>query len=344
MTTHLPASGKPFPTPIWYGVGKASRDAFLPTFFPTSFCTSEPSATPTPRRRAQSRLLESECYVAANGKILMTIAPGAEKTISPHAVRFSQAIGVYVRKTFPVCCLKWADVDREYIEVVKADLQSFFVLDFNDQAMNRFVKHQILHIFKEFRGDCHRHFKKYSDPVEACANPPHLLWDVMRIDTTLTNKAARQKHPYNHSSGSKSFLNDNTSSLSKEGSRSIVWSCSGKHMFETECLCHRLQRMHITLISAYTRGYSATLWERDMQDVDVEIVDIGDDLLTTPRRHWKKINPDALLVTCRKSVSQRVPSDGCPDVPFCIEIRFPTSLPLLSTYLCVGSLPASCSA
>ncbi|TYK26662.1 ethylene receptor ETR1 [Cucumis melo var. makuwa] len=30
------ASGKPFPTPCWYGVGKASRDAFLPT----SFCKS----------------------------------------------------------------------------------------------------------------------------------------------------------------------------------------------------------------------------------------------------------------------------------------------------------------
>ncbi|TYK01279.1 CACTA en-spm transposon protein [Cucumis melo var. makuwa] len=172
------------------------------------FSTSEPSATPTPRRRAQSRLLESECYVAANGKILMTIAPGADKTIFPHAVRFSQAIGVCVRKTFPVCCLKWADVDREYIEVVKADLQSFFVLDFNDQAMNRFVKHQILHIFKEFRGDCHRHFKKYSDPVEACANPPHLL-------------VAEDAHV-------------------KSNAR--------------------------TLISAYTRGYLATLWERDMQD------------------------------------------------------------------------------
>uniref|UniRef100_A0A9I9ELP9 CACTA en-spm transposon protein n=1 Tax=Cucumis melo TaxID=3656 RepID=A0A9I9ELP9_CUCME len=62
---------------------------------------------------------------------------------SPHAVRFSQAIGVCVRKTFPVHCLKWADVGREYIEVVKGDLQ----------------------------------------------------------EQSRTNKAARQKQAYNHSSG-----------------------------------------------------------------------------------------------------------------------------------------------
>ncbi|TYK11770.1 CACTA en-spm transposon protein [Cucumis melo var. makuwa] len=70
-------------------------------------------------------------------------------------------------KGFPVRCLKWGDVDREYIE--------FFVLDFNDQAMNRFVEHQMLTTFKEFWVDCHRLFKKYSDPEEACANPPKIL-------------------------------------------------------------------------------------------------------------------------------------------------------------------------
>ncbi|TYK11883.1 CACTA en-spm transposon protein [Cucumis melo var. makuwa] len=106
----------------------------------------------------------------------MTIAPGAEKPISPHAVRFSQAIGVCVRKTFPVRCLKWANVGREYIEVVKGDLQRLFVLDFNDQAMNSFVEHQMLTTFKEFRIDCHRHFKKYSDWEEARANPPNALY------------------------------------------------------------------------------------------------------------------------------------------------------------------------
>ncbi|KAA0043538.1 CACTA en-spm transposon protein [Cucumis melo var. makuwa] len=33
----------------------------------------------------------------------------------------------------------------------------------------------MLNTFKEFQGNCYKHFKKYSDPEEACANPPHLL-------------------------------------------------------------------------------------------------------------------------------------------------------------------------
>ncbi|KAA0063396.1 CACTA en-spm transposon protein [Cucumis melo var. makuwa] len=143
--------------------------------------SSSQQTTPTPRRRAQSRLLELERHVAINGRIPMMIAPRAEKPISPQVVRFSQAIGVCVRKTFPVRCLKWADVGREYIEVVKGDLQ-------------------MLTTFKEFRADCHRHFKKYSDLEEARANPPNAL------EQSRTNKAARQKQSYNHSSGSKSFL------------------------------------------------------------------------------------------------------------------------------------------
>ncbi|TYK11143.1 uncharacterized protein E5676_scaffold66G00500 [Cucumis melo var. makuwa] len=53
-----------------------------------------------------------------------------------------------------------------------------FVLDFNDQAMNRFVEHQMLTTFKEFRTDSHRHFKKYIDPGEACANPPNALYEL----------------------------------------------------------------------------------------------------------------------------------------------------------------------
>ncbi|XP_050944812.1 uncharacterized protein LOC127150611 [Cucumis melo] len=189
----------------------------------------------------------------------MTIAPGAEKPISPHAVRFSQAIGVCVRKTFPVRCLKLADVGREYIEVVKGDLQRLFVLDFNDQAMNRFVEHQMLTTFKEFRADCHRHFKKYSNPKEAHANPPnalvgrdedwHFLCDhyISRAfqEQSRTNKAARQKQPYNHSSGSKSFLQRQLSSLKEKGSRSIVWNCFGKHTFELGHSCRRPPRMRI---------------------------------------------------------------------------------------------------
>ncbi|KAA0032681.1 gamma-aminobutyrate transaminase POP2 [Cucumis melo var. makuwa] len=41
--------------------------------------TSQPSLTLTPKRRAQSRLLELELYVVANRQILMMIAPGTEK-------------------------------------------------------------------------------------------------------------------------------------------------------------------------------------------------------------------------------------------------------------------------
>ncbi|TYJ99833.1 gamma-aminobutyrate transaminase POP2 [Cucumis melo var. makuwa] len=46
-------------------------------------------------------------------------------------------------------------------------LTRFFVLDFNDQAINRFVEHQMINTFKEFQGGCHMHFKKYRDPDEA---------------------------------------------------------------------------------------------------------------------------------------------------------------------------------
>ena len=49
------------------------------------------------------------------------------------------------------------------------------MLDFNDQAMNRFfVEHEMLSTFKEFQGDYHEHFKKYNDPKKACANPPNI--------------------------------------------------------------------------------------------------------------------------------------------------------------------------
>uniref|UniRef100_A0A9I9EBC3 CACTA en-spm transposon protein n=1 Tax=Cucumis melo TaxID=3656 RepID=A0A9I9EBC3_CUCME len=41
--------------------------------------------------------------------------------------------------------------------------------------MNRFVEHQMLTTFKEFRADCHRHFKKYNDVEEARVNPPNIL-------------------------------------------------------------------------------------------------------------------------------------------------------------------------
>ncbi|TYK23342.1 CACTA en-spm transposon protein [Cucumis melo var. makuwa] len=80
---------------------------------------------------------------------------------------------------FSVHCLRLVDVGREYIKVIKGDLQHFFMLDFNNQAMNRFIEHQMLTSFKEFRADCHTHFKKYSDPEEARANPSHMLINQM---------------------------------------------------------------------------------------------------------------------------------------------------------------------
>ncbi|KAA0053335.1 CACTA en-spm transposon protein [Cucumis melo var. makuwa] len=55
------------------------------------------------------------------------------------------------------------------------DRRRIFVLDFNDQAMNKFVEHQMLTTFKEFQRDCHRHFKKYNNLEEARANLPNVL-------------------------------------------------------------------------------------------------------------------------------------------------------------------------
>ncbi|TYK26515.1 CACTA en-spm transposon protein [Cucumis melo var. makuwa] len=119
-----------------------------------------------------------ELYIHANEWIPMSIAPGTEKPISSHVVFLSQAIEVCVQKTFSVHCLRWTNIGREYIEVVKGDLQRLFMLDFNDQTMNRFIEHQMLNTVKEFRGDYHRHFKKYSDSEEARVNPPHILHEL----------------------------------------------------------------------------------------------------------------------------------------------------------------------
>uniref|UniRef100_A0A9I9E5Y1 CACTA en-spm transposon protein n=1 Tax=Cucumis melo TaxID=3656 RepID=A0A9I9E5Y1_CUCME len=202
--------------------------------------TSQPSVTLTPRRRAQSRPLELEHYVVANGQILMTTTLGTVKPIFPHVVCFSQTIDVCVRKTFSIRYLKWVYVGREYIEVVKGDLQRFFVLDFNDQAMNRFVVHQMLNTFKEFWVDRHRHFTKYSDPEKARANPLYLLSNHRRTKlldrSNLTIIAA----------GQSCFYNNSTSLLSKEWSRLTIWSYFDKHMFEMGRSCSRLWRMHKT--------------------------------------------------------------------------------------------------
>uniref|UniRef100_A0A9I9EKJ1 CACTA en-spm transposon protein n=1 Tax=Cucumis melo TaxID=3656 RepID=A0A9I9EKJ1_CUCME len=177
--------------------------------------TSQPSATPTTKRHVQSRLLELECYVAANGQVLMTITADAEKPISPHIHRSLQ-LGD-----------RRADIDRQYIEV---NLQRFFVLNFNDQAMNR--------------GDCHRHFKKYNNSEEARAIHQTYWWDKMRIDTSSV--ITTNNHEQTIITGGQSrFYNDNMSSLSKEESQLIMWSCYGKHTFKIGRSCPRLWKMRM---------------------------------------------------------------------------------------------------
>ncbi|TYK05071.1 CACTA en-spm transposon protein [Cucumis melo var. makuwa] len=186
--------------------------------------------TLTPKRRAQSRLLELERHVAINGCILMTIVPGAEKPISPHVVRFSQAIGVCVRKIFPVRCLKWADVEREYIEVVKGDLQRLFVLDFNDQAMNRFVEHQMLTTFKEFRPTVIDISKSTATQRRLVLTHQTHWLDMMRIGTSSATIISAVHFRSNHGrtrlldrssltiilAGPSRFYNDNMSSLKEK--------------------------------------------------------------------------------------------------------------------------------
>ncbi|TYK01281.1 CACTA en-spm transposon protein [Cucumis melo var. makuwa] len=42
------------------------------------------------------------------------------------------------------------------------------------RAIYRFVEHQMLMSFKMFKGDYHRHYKKYSDPEQACQPIAHI--------------------------------------------------------------------------------------------------------------------------------------------------------------------------
>ncbi|KAA0048657.1 CACTA en-spm transposon protein [Cucumis melo var. makuwa] len=145
-------------------------------------------------------------YVATNRWIPMTIAPGTEKPIFLHVVRFSQEICVCARKTFAIRFLKWVNVSKNTSR--------------SSRATSRFVEHQKLTTFKDFWGYCYKHFEKYYDPEEARASPSdllvghneylHFLCDhyMSRAfqEQSQTNKAARQKQPYNHSNESKSFL------------------------------------------------------------------------------------------------------------------------------------------
>ncbi|KAA0066408.1 CACTA en-spm transposon protein [Cucumis melo var. makuwa] len=127
--------------------------------------------TPTPRRLQHSHNLELERYVQQNGKILTSIALEGNKPISPRVVRFSCAISVLMRNTFPIKSLKWADVPPEYMAA--------------------------------YRKDNHRYFKKFSDPEEADENP---LPRLVNHEQSRVNKAAKPKQPYNNRNESKSFL------------------------------------------------------------------------------------------------------------------------------------------
>ncbi|KAA0065343.1 CACTA en-spm transposon protein [Cucumis melo var. makuwa] len=106
--------------------------------------TSQPSATPTTKRHAQSRLLELERYVAANGQVLMTITPDAEKPISP-----------YIHRSLQLGDMRVCSLSIKCLAPIKS-----------------------------FRGDCHRHFKKYNNSEEARAIHQTYWWDKMRIDTS----------------------------------------------------------------------------------------------------------------------------------------------------------------
>ncbi|TYK23163.1 CACTA en-spm transposon protein [Cucumis melo var. makuwa] len=110
------------------------------------------------------------------------------------------SISVLTRNIFSITALKWDDVPLKYIELVKLGLQHWFELDFDDRALTRFVEYQMLNTWKDFRRDNDRHFKQFSDPKEARANP------LMRLEQSRVNKAARAQQPYKHRSKSKSFL------------------------------------------------------------------------------------------------------------------------------------------
>ncbi|XP_031741168.1 uncharacterized protein LOC116403757 [Cucumis sativus] len=134
---------------------------------------SQPTAR-TPRRREHSRNLKLDRYVQQNGKIPISIVPRKDKPISPHAIIFSCTIVELTRDTFPGHALKWTGTTPEYIKLVKDSLQQWFMLDFTDPTLTRFVEYQ-MRTWKEFKGQNHRHFKKFSDPEQARANPPSIL-------------------------------------------------------------------------------------------------------------------------------------------------------------------------
>ncbi|KAA0046162.1 NBS-LRR type resistance protein [Cucumis melo var. makuwa] len=146
------------------------------------------------------------------------------------------------------CCNKWMHSNDDRLwsgeayfptrrSLQPGDRRQLFVLDFNDQAMNKFVEHQMLMTFKEFWADYYRHFKKYSDS-ERLVPTYQMHWSNHRR-TGLLDRSSLTIIV----TGLSRFYNDSTSSLREKMSRSIVWSCFRKHTFELRRSCRRPQRM-----------------------------------------------------------------------------------------------------
>ncbi|KAA0052037.1 CACTA en-spm transposon protein [Cucumis melo var. makuwa] len=116
---------------------------------------------------------------------------------------FSIVIDVLTRNTFSTTTFTWVDVTSKYIEVVKGGLHCWFEHDFGDQALTRFVEHQMFSTWNKFKGENLQYFKRFSNYEEARVNPPARL---VNHEQSKVNKAARAQQPYNHRSESKSFL------------------------------------------------------------------------------------------------------------------------------------------
>ncbi|KAA0053428.1 (R)-mandelonitrile lyase 1-like [Cucumis melo var. makuwa] len=75
--------------------------------------------TPLVGTHEHSRNMELEKFVHKHVKIPISITQGVKKPISPHAVRFSSTINVFVRDTFPVWCLKFAMFHHNILRLLR---------------------------------------------------------------------------------------------------------------------------------------------------------------------------------------------------------------------------------
>ncbi|TYK18447.1 CACTA en-spm transposon protein [Cucumis melo var. makuwa] len=147
----------------------------------------------------------TELHVAINGRIPMTIAPEAEKPISPHAVRSLQPGDRRLHaKDISVRCLKC-------LPPLKSSGPTVTYISKSIATWRRLMQ----------------------------THQTHWL-DVMRIDTSSATTISVVHSRSNHRrtrlldrssltivvAGSSYFYNDSTSSLREKGSRPIGWSCS----------------------------------------------------------------------------------------------------------------------